>query len=185
MLVTVASAGTACDDNSSTSGVDDLSTVDADLETLRSRPLDLPTVAEGERCPVTTAVESPSAALGPMLGTAVARPVGLGPEASLGIAPPENFDSELWGGNKVLWALSATSEGVVLVRGRQLDGSSEVRFDSGDIPSLEKVLDPTGKVPLDGGWYDFPGNTRVQSPGCYAYQIDSIEGSTVIVFVAV
>ena len=184
VLVTLACGGTSCDDNAPSSDVrdDPSSTVLADLHTLRSRPLDLPTVATGQRCPVTTEVESPSADLGPMLGTGVARPVGLGPDARLGIAPPENFGSETFGGNKVLWALSAASDGIVLVRGRQLDGTSEVRFDSGDIPSLEKVLDPTGKVPLDGGWYDFPGNTRVQYPGCYAYQIDSIEGRQSLFF---
>ncbi len=134
---------------------------------------------------MTTDVATPSADLGPMLGLGPARPVGLGQLAQLGIAPPENYGSHVWGGNKVLWALSTEVHGPALIRGHQLDGDGEVRFDEGDVPSLEKVLDPSGKAPLAGGWYDFPGATRVRQPGCYGYQIDTEAGTTFVVFEAI
>lgn len=155
-----------------------------DVKHLRVRPLSLPRLGAGERCPVTTTVTSPSTDLGQMLGSGPARPVGLGEDAQLGIAPPANFGSATWGGNKVLWALHADA-GPALVRGQQLDGNGEVRFDEGSTPSIEKVLDPTGRAPLAGGWFDFPGYTRVERPGCYGYQIDTGAGSSTVIFQAV
>ena len=119
-----------------------------------------------------------------MLGSGPARPVGLGPTATLGIAPAANFGSTAWGGNKVLWALAADA-GPAIIRGRRLDRAGDVRFDNGDLPAREKVLDPTGhRSPLSGGWFDFPGYTRVEGPGCYAYQVDVTAGSFTITFKA-
>lgn len=106
-----------------------------------------------------------------MLGVAPARPV-VDADARIGIAPPANFGSEIWGGNKVLWTLSRDTEGPALIRGHQLDGPGEARFDDGPIPATEKILDPTNKVALDGGWYDFPGSVRLSTPGCYGFQIE-------------
>jgi hypothetical protein len=87
----------------------------------------------------------------------------------------------LWGGNKVLWALSADSVSVALVRGHQLDGPAQVRFDLGADPASDKILDPSGKTPLDGGWYDFPGAVRLERPGCYGFQVDRADETSVIV----
>ena len=98
-----------------------------------------------------------------MIGVAPARPV-VGRDATIGIAPPANFGSEIWGGNKVLWALSGDTEGPALIHGHQLDGP-EARFDDGAVPATEKILDPTGKAALDGGWYDFPGFVRLPRRG--------------------
>jgi hypothetical protein len=151
-------------------------------DSLRARPLVLPRIDRGQPCPVTTEVTTPSVELGTMLGSGLARPVR--PGSHLEIAAPANFGSDTWGGNKVLWALSVRAGGVALIRGHQLDGDAEVRFDDGATPSLEKVLvAPTGK-PLDGGWHAFPGSTRLSKPGCYGYQIDTEAETTTVVFVA-
>jgi hypothetical protein len=91
-----------------------------------------------------------------MLGSGPARPVGLGPNAQLELAPPSNFGSATWGG-----------------------------ANNGSVPSLEKALDPTGKTPRSGGWFDFPGYTRVEHSGCYAYQIDTAAGTTTVVFLVI
>ena len=156
----------------------------AQIDVLRSRPVRLPSLAQGARCPVTTEVASPSTEIGPMLGLGPARPVGLAPFALLTIAPPQNYGSQRWGGDKVMWALSTEAGGPALIRGEQLDGDGEVRFGLGAVPSPEEVLDPSGRVPLAGGWFDFPGTTRVSGPGCYGYQIDTAAGTTVVVFEA-
>lgn len=100
------------------------------------------------------------------------------------ISPPATFGSEVWGGAKVLWALSPDAGGLALVRGRQLDGDAELRFDTGANPSPDKVLDAAQRTALDGGWRDFPSYTRVTRPGCYGFQIDTAAGSDTIVFVA-
>ena len=152
------------------------------VDQLRARPLSLPHLASGQRCPVTTGVTSPSPDLGPLLGSGPARPA-LGGEARLVIAPPANFGSTTWGGDKILWALAA-NVGPALIRGRQLDGDGRVGFDNSPTPAPEKILDPTGRTSLRGGWFDFPGSTRVEHPGCYGYQVDIGSGSTQIIFQA-
>jgi hypothetical protein len=154
-----------------------------EVSKLRLRPMTLPILGAGERCPVTTEVSSPSKDIGQLWGTGPARPV-LGGAPHIEIAPPANYGSKLWGGNKVLWALSADSSNVALVRGRQLDGPAQVGFDQGDEPALQKILDPSGRTPLNGGWFDFPGAVRLEGPGCYAFQIDRGDKTWTIVFSA-
>ena len=57
-------------------------------------------------------------------------------------------------------------------------------FASGQ-PGDTLVLDPTGhRSPLSGGWFDFPGYTRVEGPGCYAYQVDVTAGTFTVTFKA-
>jgi hypothetical protein len=161
---------------------------DSAIEALRSRSLNLPTLTDGEPCPVTTVWTSPSTDLGPLLGDGPAR-VGLGNvdgAATLTIAPAANFGSTEWGGNKVLWALDASNEGPALIRGKELGGPNEVRFNGGAEPSRELVLDPTVRsTPLEGGWIDFPASMRVRTPGCYILQIDTESGTTTLIFEAV
>lgn len=135
---------------------------------------------DGNVCPVTVDTSAPSSDLAAMSGNGTVRPI-LGPHGEIVIAPPANFGSETWGGNKVLWALSVEAGGPALIRGGRLDGPEEVRFDDGSLPSEEKVLDPTGGTALDGGWYDFPGFVRLSTPGCYGFQIDTTAGSDYVI----
>jgi hypothetical protein len=97
--------------------------------------------------------------------------------------PGNIFDGSTWGGNKVLWAVAPGTDGDVLVRGHQLDGPGGLGFGLDLNPGAELVL-PAGTKPLPGGWRDFPNTTRLQHPGCYAYQVDTSSTSNVVVFVA-
>ena len=120
-----------------------------------------------------------------MLGSGTARPVGLA-GAELHISPPANFGSVDWGGQKVLWALDVRDATFALVRGRRLDGGDEIRFDDAAIPATEKLMmSAPGSVLLAGGWLGFPGYTRVRGPGCYAFQIDTPNDTSIVVFTAV
>jgi hypothetical protein len=68
----------------------------------------------------------------------------------------------------------------VLIRGRQLDGPNEVRFEDGVNPGRElrlRVLGSSG-----GQWYNRASYTRLRAPGCYAWQVDGLRFSRVIVF---
>jgi hypothetical protein len=69
--------------------------------------------------------------------------------------------------------------GPVLVRGLQLDGPNELRFDRGLLP-------PRAMKILSGSQQrrSRPSYTRVQAPGCYAYQVDGVGFRDVIVFEA-
>lgn len=151
---------------------------------LEQRPLQLPTLAPGSSCPTAHGHPiSPSFGLG--LGDGPAYPVGLGSAGVLQYAPPANFGSHDWGGQKVLWVVNTPSyPGVVLIRGHQLDGPNELRFERGDVPPSELRVTPfPGSTPE--GWTGQPSYTRVRVPGCYAYQIDGLTFSKVIIFQAV
>lgn len=158
-----------------------------------NRPLRLPRLAPGVRCP-TSRVEqaldwSGTYGIAPGLGPGPAFPVGLA-RGVLRIAPASAFHSRLWGGQKVLWFVLPSYTGPVLIRGARLDGKSLVRFEDGATPAKELLLSgsqtviPGGVVPPRDARYR-PSLTRVQGPGCYAYQVDGTTFSTTIVFRAV
>ncbi len=163
------------------------------LQTLLRRPLHLPVVAAGASCPT-----SPEKKVHPSFGITQ----GNGPAyATIGteiITAPAVFhyadaqhfgsggaDNQGWGGQKVLWFVNPSYQGLVLVRGHQVNGPHEMRFDgslSGRPLAQYLVIDPTrGGTP----WPNLGSYTRLQAPGCYAYQIDGANFSDVVVFQAV
>jgi hypothetical protein len=85
----------------------------------------------------------------------------------------------------VLWVIAPDYEGPVLIRGHQLDGPHELRFDGGvdDVtlhPELRLIAGPENGA----HWSTWPTNTRIEAPGCYAYQVDGPTFSYSIVFLA-
>jgi hypothetical protein len=83
---------------------------------------------------------------------------------------------------KVMWSIDPRYVGPVLVRGRQVDGANELRFENGS-PGFteEQRLHPATELRLVGG-YTHPAVTRARQVGCYAYQADGIGFSRTIVF---
>lgn len=143
------------------------------------RPLDLPAVGAGDECPVTLTQQRPDPALGFVQGDGRAGPVGLSADGVVEYVGTGTWVDQAWGGQKVLWAVDDTVAGAVLVRGQRLDGPHEVRFDD---PAVAELVLAPGLDALPGGWRDYPSFTRLQAPGCYAYQVDTETDSTVIVF---
>ena len=86
---------------------------------------------------------------------------------------------------KAMWAIDPRYVGPVLVRGRQLDGTDILEFEKGE-PGFSDYTrsHPTTELHESGG-YVHPSVTRVQTLGCYAYQVDGIGFSYSIVFRAV
>ncbi len=158
----------------------------SDVAALRRRPLVLPSLTAGQPCPADSVVSQPTPGLGQMLGNAPVRPV-FGTGATMAFAPAKNYGSAIWGGNKVIWAVAPDVRTDVLIRGHQLDGDSDIRFNYGDAELLpDLVLDVSRTASsISGGWRDFPTATRVQRPGCYAIQIDSADRSDVLVFLVI
>jgi hypothetical protein len=155
------------------------------------RPLHIPRLATGARCPVTppTSVDLGTEGVRSLRGRGPAYPTLTGSEQSLEFVYPPSaqsvFSGSSWSGNKVLWWASGRYHGPVLVRGRQLDGPNLLRFDDGLVPPAESRIRPgPGFRPWKGA-RDHPSYTRVRAPGCYGYQIDGIGFSRVIVFRAV
>jgi hypothetical protein len=157
------------------------------------RPLQLPRLAPGEPCPV-TAVDSSldwssTYGIAPGVGQGPVYPVGLA-SGVLRIAPAKAFRSRSWGGQKVLWFALPTYTGPVLIRGARIDGTGTVRFGQDPVPAKELLISgpqqaiPGGVTPPKDARYR-PSTTRVQGPGCYAFQIDGRTFSRTVVFRAV
>jgi hypothetical protein len=151
------------------------------------RPLHIRSIAGRSPCP--TASTDPKGDLkrigfvGLAWGEGPAYPGGLTAEAGMPILryldpiPRDSlFYGSNWFGNKVLWMIDPVYRGPLLVRGRQLDGPNELRFDRGRLPP--RVLR------IAAGSRDHPSFTRVRAPGCYAYQVDGIGFSYTITFEA-
>ena len=154
----------------------------AEWATLESRPLNLPAVAPGE-CPA-SASHDLAPGLNPGLGDGPWYPV------------PGNFLAGRveaggdWFGQKVIWVASPDFAGKALIRGARLDTSGAVRFGQSLVPDDSMILDT--KIPgihavTPGGsrlnnWYEQGTYTRVQQPGCYAYQVDTNDSSYTIIF---
>jgi hypothetical protein len=152
---------------------------------LMHRPLHLPRAEPGAACPVTRGASQPTAALGVMLGDGPVRPVGVATGQLQYVAPSNDllneFHGSKWGGNKLLWAVGPTINGDVLIRGHQVDGTGELRFGLAIAPDADLLLHGPGATSNADGWRDFPSTTRVQHPGCYAFQIDTTSTSTLVV----
>jgi hypothetical protein len=151
------------------------------LQTLEQRPLHLPLLTPGSRCPRTLA-RSVDPQAGNLRGPGPVYGGEFGPEdGELYYTDAPHFlgGGTDWGGAKTIWWLAPTFRGEALVRGHQIDGPHGMRFGSGlGAPYL--VLEG-----LAQGWTTPVSYTRVQSPGCYAYQIDGITFSYLIIFQAV
>jgi hypothetical protein len=140
------------------------------------RPLHLPTLAAGTSCP-----RSGARHVSPSFG------IALGP----GPAYPVPFrdgilqlgDGRVEGGwmyVKVLWVTAPRYAGPFLVRGRRIDGTSWLGFESGPHPLQELQFPPRPRGYR--GWRSTATYTRVREPGCYAYQVDGTTFSRVLVF---
>jgi len=153
------------------------------------RPLEIPTLSPGSACPVSAvdhSVDFASFGMAPGIGSGPAYPLGFQlTDTTLQLAPPRNFESRSWGGQKVLWFVHPRYRGPVLIRGRQLDGPYRVRFERGNVPPRELRISRNDTVSWTGrpeGGRGRPSYTRLRAPGCYGYQVDGTSFSRVVVF---
>jgi hypothetical protein len=89
-----------------------------------------------------------------------------------------SFIGSAWKGGRVTWQASGY-HGPILIRGGLLGGGGAVGFGEGHTPYDELQLLGNAMQAPPGQW---PSFTRVQGPGCYAYQADGTSFSEVIVF---
>ena len=154
-------------------------------QVLGQRPLNLPTLAPGEPCPQTRGRQV-TRFYAAALGNGPVYPVGLGTDGVLHYG--ESGETGEWAYVKVLWIKSSKYTGPALIRGHQIDGPNELRFEAGSDPPSELQFPPEGTAVSPGvawGWKERPSYTRVRASGCYAYQVDGLDFSLVIVFQAV
>lgn len=153
-----------------------------ELDLLRQRPLEIPSLAAGAACP-TTPAQRVVDALAPALGDGPVYAV-LNAGVMLSYVSADNFYSYQWGGQRTYWVVPPGFKGQVLVRGRQVGGANAVGFGNGVLPNRELDLTaPTDTIfSASGGWAYATAITRVRAPGCYAFQVDGATFSLVIVF---
>jgi hypothetical protein len=168
----------------------------ATWQRLGKRALLLPAVAPGAPCP-TSPAHHISASLGMVLGSGpvfiTAQGITHGELLALSSGSFGNGQSS-WGGQRVIWVTGRLFRGPVLVRGRQLDGRGTIGFNGGlgqsddaqdwaNTPPLPELQLVAGSGPAARpSWVSF---VRLQTAGCYAFQIDGGDFSETIVFEAV
>jgi|SRR6266536_2659893 hypothetical protein len=152
------------------------------------RPLQLPRLAHGQRCPVSRPAPQISGQKFGVSGASGPGPVyPILPSASLDVSyRRQEWGRGPWAGQKVFWLVHPRYKGPVLIRGRRLDGSAWMRFDGGALPRVEIRIKPgetatwTNQAPGSRGR---PSYVRVRAAGCYAAQIDGMTFSRVVIFV--
>jgi len=155
-------------------------------ELITFHSLDLPTLAAGAACPVSS--QQLAHNLSAEFGNGPA--VGTGPIYALmgemqggALRYSQSQSKNGWASSKVLWMAKPGVMGRVLIRGRQIDsrtaGSNLIGFGVGDVPDVALQWEIASQT----GWANLPSEVRMQGPGCYAFQVDSSQpASTTIVF---
>ena len=150
------------------------------------RPLRLPTVQSTEPCPTTPGHPVDTQGFGGIaLGTGQVQPLIAAEGDRLHGVAHVDSESDAWYYFKTLWFVLPSYAGPVLVRGARIDGPGRVAFGEG--PVVGHLIIPPGPTinEYPDGYRTAPGGTYVQSPGCYAWQIDGVDFSYQIVFKAV
>lgn len=162
--------------------------------TLTTKPLHLPAIAAGAQCPTTAGQEHISPDRRVVYGT---KPVYLVGSTSNGVLPytPPPFIGDTTsrlGGSRVLWEITPAYTGPILIRGQQIDGPDRINFNGGLTQGKVNSQGTTPVLPAlnlrnttTGQWSTWVTYTRLKTPGCYAYQVDGLTFSEVIVFKAV
>jgi hypothetical protein len=150
------------------------------------RPLHIPTLEAGRACPASVAAGTLGergnldVPLVPAFGPGPAYPTLSSEAGSAVLHYLLGWGYEGWDGTKLLWTVPGY-QGPDIVRGRQLDGPNELRFDQG--PNWSNKLHP--ELRLVGPFPGLnPAATFLRAPGCYAYQVDGRGFSYLIVFEA-
>src|SRR5450631_178969 len=153
------------------------------------RALHFPVLRAGQSCPATSGSEVDTPDFGGIaLGTGLVRPIIAGESASdarrgsADLITPTSVPP--WLAVKTLWFSDPTYQGPFIIRATRLDGPGVIAMGEG--PTLATLVVPPGPT-LNGGhgWRTAPGGTWVMAPGCYAWQVDGLTFSDVIVIRAV
>jgi hypothetical protein len=149
------------------------------LEALH-RPLDLPTLAAGAPCPITS--PTTVAGLGTLPGPGPVYPMTTTVNGVVFFDPASAPNGP---GANVSWVAAPGFRGPVLIRGGSLRGGQPLRFASAELSEL--AITPTDLPTQIGppGWVILEDDfTVIPGAGCYAYQLDGPTFSTVVTFAA-
>jgi hypothetical protein len=150
------------------------------------RPLHFPVLRPGERCPASHGLPVNNSIFGGVaLGNGPVRPSlaelsvgdarrGIADLLSRTSAPPP------WLVVKTLWFSVPAYQGPFVIRAERLGRPGPIAL--GESPTFAPLVVPPGPTMNGGlGWRTAPGGTWVKSPGCYAWQVDGLTFSYIIV----
>jgi hypothetical protein len=155
-----------------------------------NRPLHFPALRRGQRCPATpgTPIGNPYLA-GIALGHGPVRPlIASAGDIRHGITDLDPAGTPGWREFKTLWFSAPSYQGPIVIRAKQLDGPGPIRLGgSGALPTnaAPLVVPPGPTLNGGGGWRPAPAGTLAKHPGCYAWQVDGLTFSTIIIIHAV
>jgi hypothetical protein len=86
-----------------------------------------------------------------------------------------------WSALETLWFAMPSYDGPFVVRGERLGGSGSINVDGSATNPAPLVVPPGPTANTEGGIRVAPVSTWVTSPGCYAWQVDGLTFSYVIV----
>ena len=158
------------------------------VEASLKRPLHFPTLRPGLACPTTAGhAVSNSGFGGVALGVGPVQPIIQGIDADTMHGTTDLITNTVfppWLGFTTLWFSVPSYQGPWLVRAQPLGDSGPIVLANG--PGTTSMFVPAGPT-LNGadGYREAPGGTYIKSPGCYAWQVDGLTFSEIIIIRAV
>lgn len=153
------------------------------------RPLHLPSVVSGSRCPVSKVDRRVPWERIRIFGASGIGPgpvyPGLGATSGLLNAVKDTQYGSAWQGQKVFWYIAPSYRGRVLIRGKRLDGPGRLGFNGTGAPRDELRIEPYDTVSWSGQpryARGMPSSVRALTSGCYGAQFDGTTFSKIVVF---
>jgi hypothetical protein len=151
------------------------------------RPLHFPVLRPGQRCPASRGSPVNTADFGGIaLGAGPVRVV-IADTGDLRHGVADLIDPTSrppWLGLKTLWFSVPAYQGPFIIRARRLGQIDPVAMGEG--PTVAPLVVPPGPtLNGSGGWREAPGGLWVRTPGCYAWQVDGLTFSEIIIVRAV
>jgi hypothetical protein len=147
------------------------------------RPLHLPRLVPGKRCPTSPSQIAPWGRDQQLIGRGPAYLVGTFGSSGISIAS-SGRDSLGWYGQKTPWMIDRSYSGPILIRGARIGRKGEVRFAHGygdHLRELSWEANADQGSPPDPNFRFLASATLFRAPGCYAFQIDGTSFSKIIV----
>jgi len=147
------------------------------------RPLHFPVLRPGQSCPATFGhLANTSYFVGSALGNGSVR-VLISNTGDLlhGIAQVGTTQVKGWYALQTLWFSVPGYDGPFVVRAKRLDGPDRISIGGSPAAVGPIVVAPGPTMNTSAGYRTVPGSTWVTAPGCYAWQVDGLNFSDVIV----
>lgn len=147
-----------------------------------NRPLHFPALRPGQRCPASPGRPVNTVSFGGIaLGNGLVRVViANAGDLRRGVADLSPSSSPPWIALKTLWFSVPAYQGPFIIRAKRLGRPGPVALGEG--PTVAPLVVPSGPtLNSGGGWREAPGGLWVRTPGCYAWQVDGLTFSEIII----